>query len=356
MSLRSRRFLLAAAAVAGGALALPASGSTPAMGTIGPATAAPAGTSTDAVSLLERAYTRSRTETYHGVQLVMVDQVTHYVGVSHVQGHTFLYAVGAGADAQVYEAADQTPATSAADPLSKDPLALLEQHYRLSIVGPDTVMGRPAVVVAATASNGEIAAKFWIDDASSLLVRRDTFDSEQNAYTRVCYQSLAVNEPAPAMDTKQTWTLQPLGTPETPSTLRAHGWWAQPTLPGGLTLYDAREVGSGTTALLHLSYSDGVSTVSVFEQRGRLASGSVPAGWTRVTMPDGRHVVQATGEPLRVTWQAHDTVVAIVADVPPSAATRLVEALPYGAAPASHGMVVGRVSRGLHRIGSMLVP
>lgn len=356
MSLRSRRFLLAAAAVAGGALALPAAGSTPAVGTIGPATAAPVETGTDAVSLLEQAYSRSRTQTYHGVQLVMVDQVTHYVGVSHVQGHTFLYAVGAGANGQVYEADDLTPATSAADPLSKDPLALLEAHYRLSILGADEVMGRPAVVVAATASDGTVAAKFWVDDASSLVVRRDTFDSAQNAYTRVCYQSLSVNAPAPAMDAKELWTLQPAGTQQTPERLRARGWWAQTTLPGGLTLYDSREVGAGPTAVAHLSYSDGLSTVSVFEQRGRLASGAVPAGWSRVTMPKGRQVIQATGEPLRVTWQAHDLVVALVADVPPSAATPLVEALPYGAAPAQHGMVVGRVRRGLHRISTMLTP
>ena len=356
MSSRSRRFLLAAAAVAGGALAVPAGGSTPAIGSIGPASAAPVPSSSDAVSLLEQAYSRSRTETYHGVQLVMVDQVTRHVGVSHAQGHTFLYAVGAGADGQVYEAADQTPATSAADPLSKDPLALLEQHYRLAVLGSDRVMGRPAVVVAATASDGTVAAKFWIDDASSLVVRRDTFDSQQNAYTRVCYESLTVNAPAPAMDAKQLWTLQPAGTEQTPARLRAQGWWAQTTLPGGLTLFDARELGTGSTAVLHLAYSDGLSTVSVFEQRGRLASGAVPAGWSRVIMPSGRHVVQATGQPLRVAWQAHDLVVAVVADLPQSAATALVEALPYGAAPAQHGMVVGRLSRGLHRIGSLLTP
>jgi hypothetical protein len=34
----------------------------------------------------------------------------------------------------------------------------------------------------------------------------------------------------------------------------------------------------------------------------------------------------------------------------------VIEALPYGAAPARHGMVVGRVRRGLGRIGSMLDP
>ena len=325
------------------------------MGTVGPAAAAPVSESTDAVALLERAYTRSRTQTYHGVQLVMVDNATHYVGVSHAQGHTYLYAVGAGAGGEVYESSDATPATSAADPLSKDPLALLEQHFQLTVLGADEVMGRPAIVVQALTSAGKVAAKFWVDDASSLVVRRDTFDSQQNAYTRVCYTELSVDAAAPAL-AAQPLSLAPAGKPENAAQLRAQGWWAGSTLPGGLTLYDAREVGTGSATLLHLSYSDGLSTVSVFEQRGRLAAGTLPAGWTHVALPDGRVVVRADGQPLRVAWQAHALVVAVIADVPPGAVTPLIEALPYGAAPATHGMVVGRVSRGLHRIGAMLTP
>ena len=358
MSLRPgrRRNFFAAAAVAGGALALPFGGATPAVGTVGPAAAAPVLESTDAVALLEQAYVRSRNQTYHGVQLVMIDNVTHYVGVSHVQGHTYLYAVGAGAGAEVYESSDATPATSAADPLSKDPLALLEQHYRLTVLGADEVMGRPAVVVQALTSAGTVAAKFWVDEASSLVVRRDTFDAQQNAYTRVCYTELSVNAAAPALAVRTTRSLAPSGTPKDAGQLHAQGWWASPTLPGGLTLYDAREVGAGSAMLLHLSYSDGLSTVSVFEQRGRLASGALPAGWTRVALPDGRVVVRAAGEPLRVAWQAHALVVAVIADVPPGAATPLMEALPYGPAPATHSMVVSRVSRGLHRIGTLLTP
>ncbi|MDX6206810.1 MAG: hypothetical protein QOF39_2867, partial [Frankiales bacterium] len=141
--------------------------------------------------------------------------------------------------------------------------------------------------------------------------------------------------------------------------LRASGWWAQAQLPGGLTLYDARELTSTTGPVLHLSYSDGISTVSVFEQRGRLAGDAgaqLPAGWRSVSLPDGRRIVQAAGVPVRAAWQAHDLVVAVVADVPTGSVSAVIDALPYGPAPAKHSMVVSRVSRGLGRIANMLDP
>ena len=88
-----RRTLLAAACVAGGALpyrSVPAP--CPAASSTWPRSRRRGGS--DAVALLETAYQRSRTGTYHGVQLVMVDNQPHQVGVSHVPGHTYLYARG----------------------------------------------------------------------------------------------------------------------------------------------------------------------------------------------------------------------------------------------------------------------
>jgi sigma-E factor negative regulatory protein RseB len=316
---------------------------------------------TDAVSMLERAYEASQTGTYHGVQLVMVDNESHSVGVSHLPGHTYLYADG-GPAVQAYETNDATPATSSANPLSKDPLALLKQHYQLSIVGNELMLGRTATVIEAATPAGRVAAKFWVDQDSSLLVRRDAFDAQGNAYSRVEYTSLVVNSADPALQTVTTTALQPQGIEQDADRLdqlRARGWWAQPQLPGSLTLYDAREVAGASGTVLHLSYSDGISTVSVFEQRGRLAGGAggqLPSGWRSLSMPDGRRVVQAGGVPVRAAWQAHDLVLAVIADVPPGSATAVIEALPYGAAPATHTTVLGRLGRGLGRIGSMLNP
>ena len=369
---RPRRTLLAAACVAGGALAVPfGSGSSSAVGTVGMSAAIPASGDTasggTAVSRLEDAYQRSRTGTYNGVQLVMVDNQTHYVGVSHVPGHTYLYAESPSAQTlamtgQAYETSDSAAATPSTDPLAKDPLALLTQHFRISWAGTDTVLGRPADMIEASTPAGHVAAKFWVDRDTSLVVQRETFDAHDNTYSKVAYLRLEVGASDPALQTVTATEVQPQGVEQDADRLdqlRSRGWWAQPELPGTLTLYDAREVAGTTGTVLHLSYSDGISTVSVFEQRGRLAGGTgtaLPAGWHSETVPDGRRIVAADGVPVRAAWQAHDLVVAIIADVPPGTATSVIEALPYGAAPGNGTSVMGRVGRGLGRIGRMINP
>jgi sigma-E factor negative regulatory protein RseB len=316
----------------------------------------------DPVAILERAYKRSQIGYYHGVQLVMIDNSTHLVGVSHVPGHTYLYADQLGMTGQAYETTDSTAAVSSANPLSNDPLALLKQHYQLSNVGDAPMLGRSSVVIEASTQTGRVAAKYWVDKDTSLLVQRQTFDAQSNVYSQVSYTSLQVDQADPALQTVTATAVLPKGVQENVNRLgrlRASGWWAQAQLPGGLTLYDARELTSTTGPVLHLSYSDGISTVSVFEQRGRLAGDAgaqLPAGWRSVSMPDGRRIVQAAGVPVRAAWQAHDLVVAVVADVPTGSVSAVIDALPYGPAPAKHSMVVSRVSRGLGRIANMLNP
>lgn len=361
-SRRSRRTLLAAACVAGGALVLPFGASTgPAMASVGvtalvptPGVGAEAGV--DAVALLEQAYSRSRIDTYHGVELVMVGNQSHQVRVSHVPGHTYLFSDGS---TQAYESSDTALAGSSVDPLSKDPLALLKAHFRLTVMGTDTIMGRAAVVISAVTVSGTTVAQFWVDKASTLLVRRDTYDSMGNVYTRVSYTELDVNKADPELSSLTSTPLRPDGTTENAASLarlRGRGWWAGSQLPGGLSLFDAREVTTGGATVLHLSYSDGISSVSVFEQRGRLAGGALPTGWRTVSLADGRVVLQADGVPVRAAWQADGLVVAVIADVPPAAVPAVVAALPYGAMGSEKRSVVARVHRGLGRIAAALNP
>ena len=63
--------------------------------------------------------------------------------------------------------------------------------------------------------------------------------------------------------------------------------------------------------MLHLSYSDGISTVSVFEQRGRLAGagGALPIGWTQRDDARGRRSYKRTELPYALrgrptTWSS----------------------------------------------------
>lgn len=356
-----RRGLLAVACVAGGALALPlGAGASPAAATIGLASLAPsADAGSDAVALLETAYQQSRLRTYHGVQRVLVGGETHQVDVSHVPGHTYLYAEGSQT---AYEANDGVAATSSDDQLAKDPLSLLKQHYQLSVARHDSLLGRPAVVIQAAAQDGRVAAEFWVDSVSRLLVRRETFVGQHNLYSDVQYTSLVVGAADPELRTVTATPLAPTGTNDATASLaqlHSRGWWASSELPGGLSLYDAREVRSAGGTVLHLSYSDGISTVSVFEQRGRLAgdrqgSAALPAGWHTLAMRDGRQVILADDTPVRAAWQAHDLVLAVIADVPTDQVMPVIEALPAGPAPSTRGGVTARIGRGLGRIGSGL--
>ena len=84
-----------------------------------------------------------------------------------------------------YEPPTRLRRDPAADPLAKDPLALLEQHYRLTVAGNDTLLGRPAVVIAGgRPSDGQGRGEVLGRRRSSLPGRRrDTFDAQQNVYT-----------------------------------------------------------------------------------------------------------------------------------------------------------------------------
>ncbi len=317
----------------------------------------PSSNGAEAATLLERAYARSRSLRYHGVQLVTVDNRTRRVAVTHVPGHTFLSAQAS----PVYETDDSTPTSPSADPLSRDPLALLKAHYRLIQVSTATLLGRSATVVDAVTPSGTVAAEFWIDDLSALVVRRESMDSRGNVHSDVKYTELS-------LDTTTTRTpagatrLSPSGVPHSAGSwakLRSQGWWVGADLPGGLSLYDVREATADGNPVLHLTYSDGISTVSVFEQRGRLATaanGAALPGWRTVTLADGRSVAQADGAGLRAAWQARSLVLAIVADVPSTSVPAVIASLPYGPEPAQHRSALGRIHRGLGRIAASINP
>ena len=103
---------------------------------------------------------------------------------------------------------------------------------------------------------------------------------------------------------------------------------------------------------MHLSYSDGIATVSVFEQRGRLDADGL-AGHHREVV-DG-HEVWVSGEvPQRVVWTSGETVYTVVADAPERTVDQVVAALPHQ--PAADGNTLGRLGRGLDRVASWFNP
>ena len=71
--------------------------------------------------------------------------------------------------------------------------------------------------------------------------------------------------------------------------------WLCPQQIGSLTLYDVRRTTSTSDPVVHFAYSDGLVSVSVFEERGHLSARSLKS-YTRTSV-GGRQVSARRGRP-----------------------------------------------------------
>lgn len=234
-------------------------------------------------------------------------------------------------------------------------LALLGRKYDVQLGARDSVAGRPADVVEARRPDGSLAARLWLDAATGLLLRREITDAKGRMTRASAFVDLRmghrllpmpqVHAPRPA---PQPWDRQLAASDLT--SLRNRGWSVPATLPGGLELYDARSRTEGDE-VVHLSFSDGLSSVSLFEQRGRLDAGKL-ASWRRQKI-GGAQVYLRDTMPQRVVWASRGKVYTLLADAPEDTVEAVIRRLPHSAP--STG-VLSRIGRGLVRVGSWLNP
>ena len=230
----------------------------------------------------------------------MVDQVTHHVSVSHVQGHTFLYAVGAGASGQVYDAADQTPAASAGRPAGQGPARAAQaalpagsrRPARPCWAGRRWWSRRRRRTARSPPSSGSTTPPRW-SCAGNL---RQSAERLQRGLLRVADGQR--RRPRPRRQAAAGRCSRPAPEPTTRAVAGPRLVGRRPRCRVGSPLFDAREVGSGldggAAPVLLRRHLDGLGLRAARPAGLRCA---LPAGWTRVTMPSGRHVVQASGEP-----------------------------------------------------------
>ena len=165
------------------------------------------------------------------------------------------------------------------------------------------------------------------------------------------FMSLKLGPPAAAAEPRTTTTGgggRLLATAQL-TRLRAAGWPLPAYLPGQLSLVRASETSGPAGAVVDLAYSDGLSVISLFVQRGHLPAQL--SGWSQVAVRGDR--VYAAGPDQRsVAWSARGFVYTLIADAPDQTLDQVVGVLPHNGRPA----FLGRMGRGLRRLISWLNP
>jgi sigma-E factor negative regulatory protein RseB len=232
---------------------------------------------------------------------------------------------------------------------------LLAEHYLLGLAPDVTFDGRAAHVVEVqrpdVVGEGAVAGRFWIDAASELLLRREVFDRAGRLVRSSAFVTVEVaGAAAPAVEVTAV-TADRLEAAEL-DRLRTDGWQIPPALPGDLELYDARLRTHDGERVLHLSYSDGLSTLALFAQRGRLGTARM-AGFTKHKL--GRSAIWVRpSTPERVVWGGGGRVFTLLSDAPPDAVHAAVSTLPHEKLPKTG--LLARLERGLARLASWLNP
>jgi sigma-E factor negative regulatory protein RseB len=315
--------------------------------------------STASLRLLSQAARACHTMTYQGQEMLggwsAVGPATSVVDVWHAAGGVTLAQSAAPAPPWPGE----VPHTVAPAPylggqalvgsvmLAMSPrlVALLSANYQVAAVGWGQVAGRMARVVTAR-RDGRLAARFWLDQATTLPLRRETFDGHGHVVSDAMFMALTVGAGVagvpPGAVPRQWVTARP-------ARLRARGWPLPGPLPDDLALLGARQGSTAAGPVVDLDYSDGLSLVSVFLQRGHLKSR--PPGWSRMAL-GGSLVYADHSDGQTFVWSARGFVYTRVAAAPPRTAAQVVAALPHNSSPG----LLARLRQGLHRLASWLIP
>jgi sigma-E factor negative regulatory protein RseB len=334
-----------------------------------------------AVNLLAQAAQAAIVTSYQGQEIltrwsqgggsVLVSSIWHVSGGQTVTQTT---ADGASYSSQSYLSSDtvsQSPegVLGVTAPL----IGLLKSHYLVAYAGSGSADNRTAQVVEAWRSDGSIAARFWLDDATKLPLEREVFDTAAHVIGQDVFIDVSFTAPggpegvpgdsrapgaSPQQAAAKSASARVSASPPGPWTdpfsrrqllaLRDGGWQVPAELPGGLSLFTGAKTRAETGDVLDLGYSDGLSMVSVFEQRGKLPA-TLP-GWRKTKA--GGHVVFALPDQRLLTWAGHGMVFTMVADAPSQTVDAAVGALPHDG-PAGFWK---RMSRGLVRVASWVNP
>lgn len=317
------------------------------------------------VQLLQAAAKSGVATSYEGVEMIsdvaiggsatVVATVWHRSGVTVTQtatGETTSAAAPSGSQAYVsYDGDGREP--EGVFGVTTTLVGLLAKNYIDVYDGQGTAAGRPALIVAVRRTNGSLAAQFWLDKQTMLPLRRDVYDTQAHLVSDDAFVKLSIGQmaaPAAGQNSSAQAAVSSWTAASAPATflgkLNDQGWHLPGGLPGNLGLYAAAQTSTTSGKVIDLGFSDGLSVVSLFVQRGTLPA-KMP-GWQRTRI--GGHSAYVNGH--EVTLSAQGFVYTLVADAPVPVVDDAVEVLPPETGPG----VLNRIGRGFARLAAMVDP
>ncbi|TCC46654.1 transcriptional regulator [Kribbella capetownensis] len=305
-----------------------------------------------AVSWLERAAAAPNRVSFHGTQIITSwgpqGASSAMLDIVHAASQgSEITVVGSEASPGAKAFVQRTANAGAVD---GGPLALLQATYALVYKCCTDTIGRSAVLVEALRDDETLAARFWIDKATGLLLQRQLFSVDGKTMVRATvFTELDIEDSEflghlPPMAPSGVESMG-LGTVDN---LRSEGWVCAPELPASLKLYDVHQDTSNGS--LQFSYSDGLFNLSLFEQRGALDPAAV-AGFGTTDTPG---VYQRYGMPSYVVWSSGGIVYTLIGDLPPDMLGQVVRAFPHDV-PVKLS-AIQRMGAGLAKIATWLTP
>jgi sigma-E factor negative regulatory protein RseB len=307
-----------------------------------------------ALDLLTQAVAACRSTAFSGIQVfrwwgpsgarVWLTQIWHRPG-----GQLIADPVSAGGAADA-DGGVGAPGPTVSMTISGRQLTLLRSGYVLSYAGHGSADGRAAEVVTVARPNGSLAARFWLDGRSKLPLRRQLFDDRARLVSDISFSELktglAALSSAPGVGT-QPWGQQ-LAISGI-AAVRAKGWPLPAQLPGGMELFAASQSATSAGKVIGASYSDGLSVISLFVQRGQLPA-QLP-GWQRIAIA-GHNAYAIDPDDQTIAWSGDGYVFTLLADAPAATVDQAIAALPQGSEPGFWG----RLGRGFRRLVSWANP
>ncbi len=304
--------------------------------------------------LMTEAAAACRSVAYYGVQVAVWwgrgGATASVVQVWHRPGSAALAQAAATESGSAASGAGMSQDAAGIIGVSQRQLTLMRANYVISYSGPGTADDRPAQVVEAWRADGSLAARFWLDSGTKLPLRRELFDSRARMISEDAFISLHVGENQLAgmpPATASSWAGELHQGRLT--ALRSAGWPVPRALPGGLSLVAASQAPTRSGPVIDLSYSDGLSVISLFLQRGELPRNL--AGWRPVEM-QGRDVYASGSGDQSIAWSAHGFVYTMIADAPDATVDAVVDRLPHD----PDTDFWGRMERGFRRLASWANP